>query len=730
MLLQISRKSWFPYLLLFVIVVAGYWQISMMKHPLKYDMIDCYYPWRYMIAESLRNGFLPFWNPFQVLGYPIHADPQSGAWYPVTWIVSILYGYDIFSLHIEYILHLCIAAFGMFFLCKTLKFDISVCFFVAVAYVFSGFFIGNSQHFTFTISGAWIPLILSQFILLFEKQHLKNALYFSFFMFMLISGGYPAFLFILFYFLVSLFCFFIIKLIKEKKLKQLKRFILLNFTAIISTLLFSMVLLVSVYYLIPHVTRGGNVSPEMAGFCPFSPRSMISFLLPFAVIRNMSYYDTDLSMSNAYFGIFMLIFFFYALLKKSPGIYRLFLVFGLLSLLASMGNYLPVREFLYKYVPLMGMFRFPSLFRFFIIFFFLLMAGYGLNTFLSKENFRDKKLIGMIIITSGFLLWMLIQSRLEGYLMIKGFIKNELFKASEISFIRQHIAFQSVVQMAFLVFFTIGIVFIKNRKKLVLFIAFLFVSDAIFSSQLNAPYTVYYKNFNAGMVKKISKGFPEGFHIKNDRLVSQNCDTCGLNEGPFWKNLCTFHKHIAYDGFAPIAFKGYTYLVDSLPENFNKLINNFPVFLASGFCSEYSAKHNKNISSVAVSKICYLPQNEYNQLNKVSPLTYSNVDTVWISAFSPYEIKIQSITKSPRLLCLLQNYYPGWELQVNEKKSDIIKVNFGMLGAQVPEGKNTILFRYNFKPVKAGLYISAVSLFMFFLYFIIGFLKKAGTRKG
>ena len=98
-----------PYHILLVLAIIGYWQLSVMISPLKYDMTDQAFQWRYFIGECLRNHTLPLWNPYQHMGYPIHADPQGTAWYPVTWIIGYLAGYNISALSFDFILHIFLA---------------------------------------------------------------------------------------------------------------------------------------------------------------------------------------------------------------------------------------------------------------------------------------------------------------------------------------------------------------------------------------------------------------------------------------------------------------------------------------------------------------------------------------------------------------------------------------------------------------------------------------------
>jgi hypothetical protein len=75
-----QKKTYRYYAFLLAVAILALLPVAMMWHPLKYDLIDQAYPWKYFIGECLREGLLPLWNPYQLLGSPIHADPQSSAW--------------------------------------------------------------------------------------------------------------------------------------------------------------------------------------------------------------------------------------------------------------------------------------------------------------------------------------------------------------------------------------------------------------------------------------------------------------------------------------------------------------------------------------------------------------------------------------------------------------------------------------------------------------------------
>ena len=269
------RQNYF-YIAFFAIAILAFWQIIFFIHPTKWDMIDCFYPWRFHIGECLQNGKLPFWNPYQNLGYPIHADPSSGAWYPFVWIIGYVFGYNIYAIGFELWIHVFIAAIGFYKLSQTLKLNKHTAFIAAVCYMLCGIFIGNAQHLPYVISACWLPFIINYYLRVGQEKIFSNSVKAAFFLFLLITGGYPAFTIILFYLLLIFFFYFGIKYFTHDK-KEMLRFFKRNILFFVLTILMSSGILFSVYEVAPYISRTSNFSVEEALFCPFSPQSSISF---------------------------------------------------------------------------------------------------------------------------------------------------------------------------------------------------------------------------------------------------------------------------------------------------------------------------------------------------------------------------------------------------------------------------------------------------------------------
>src|SRR4051812_26430689 len=120
--------------LLLLFAIAAYWPLSSFQHTTRWDSVETYFPFRYFFSDCLRAGELPLWLPFQLGGYPFYADPQSGAWYPVAWILCSIAPYTLHSFAIEFILTVFIGAAGMYRLVRSFDKEASIALLAGIAY--------------------------------------------------------------------------------------------------------------------------------------------------------------------------------------------------------------------------------------------------------------------------------------------------------------------------------------------------------------------------------------------------------------------------------------------------------------------------------------------------------------------------------------------------------------------------------------------------------------------
>ncbi len=693
------------YFFLLAIIIAGYYQVALFIHPLKWDMIDQAYPYRYYIGECLRHGIFPYWLPYQQLGIPVCADPQSGVWYPIAWIFGFFAGYNIYSLSAEYMLHIFLAAAGFYMLGKNLGLSKVTAFIVAICYAFSGFIIGNSQHLYYIIAAAWIPFVLNSYLLLIKHKKVIYALATAIFAYLLTTGGHPAFWIILFYHVAAIFIIYSASLFfKKGKTLQRGRFFILNLFAVAIYVLLVLSYFVSVFYNQDQVGRLGGTTLEEALSGAFTPQSALSFVAPYAVTANSEFLKTDISMANAYFGIFALAFFVLFFFHKKSKLSIAILIAGILNLLASFGSYSPVRGFLYHYVPFMDYFRFPSVFRYFAIVSFLLIAGFSMQAFFDR---KDKKLIYIIIALIVVFITSVVIFRNFDYLNLKNIALKLAWEFPNDTGVWQRLAFQLLIQAGWLTLFLLALRFVKIKAAYLLLAFVLF--DMISATMLNSRSTVYSENLKSAEIRNFEKqNFVKGFPIP-DMAISRCSDSSGYYQH-YWRNLSIFYQRPAYDGYNPFQIKNNVRLVDHQTAFFKTIKQNrlfyFADTLINGFDSITAATYATPGMVFTEDDFPGIKHHENNN-GKIN-----------ITAYSPNRVTVMVECSNSSLLVFFQNYNKGWVATINNTSAKIRRANLTLNSLAVPPGKNEITFSYKPLPVIIAQYVS-LGVLLFVLCLIV-----------
>jgi hypothetical protein len=668
---------------IFVLALLGWLPVVMGWYTLKWDMTDQYFPWRYFTADCIRNGILPFWNPYQFLGYPIHADPQSGVFYPVVWIASVLGGYQsVISVSHEVVLHVIFGGMGMFWLARRFSCSHLASFSVAGSYMFCGYFTGNAQHLTWIISGAWVPFILASYHALLGERTWFYAIMTGFFSALLLTGGYPAFAIVLAYILITALIFKIINIIRKGKRTEIVKLGWLHLVAAFVVAAMSGGLLISVFQSLPHITRGESVTHGMAMVGPFSPQAMLSFILPIGVDKWPLFFNTPIGMGNAYPGIILLLLIAGVNFRKSPRQVLFMVIVGAVCLFASFGHYTPVRELMFNFLPGMGLFRFPSLFRLFVLIALYLVAAIVITRMQTDDEFPQKRLLvagtmmSIILVIISFLHFK--HSPFNGFYPfafrdMNDFLSQSSYYAST--------TLQALVQLGFVIVFII-LLFKTSRKIRMPAIILLAVFNSVVIFRMQMPGTVT-SNVSVEVADHKLAAMPVRFPLPGNAYVHSYKDT--MNEFyPFWKNLNVFYKKPAYDGFTPFHLKGYERFVESA---------SFPDPI----------KH-----PVLYNRTAFLEKNKRNEKNERS------ADPV-ITKFEPGYVTADVSTPFSSDIVFIQNYYPGWEFRLNQIEQKLVVTSENFMQVSIPEGTHKLEYRYNPSFISGAFFLSVMSTVVFLL---------------
>jgi len=122
------------------------------------DLTRYYFPTKHIIREVLLGGDFPYWNRYYSGGQPMAANPEYEIFYPLQWLI-LLPSYDLgFRLHI--LVHVYIAAIGMYLFLRSMALRAESAFFGAVVFAIGGVFVSMINLLPILFCIAWIPLIL------------------------------------------------------------------------------------------------------------------------------------------------------------------------------------------------------------------------------------------------------------------------------------------------------------------------------------------------------------------------------------------------------------------------------------------------------------------------------------------------------------------------------------------------------------------------------------------
>ncbi|HIP31974.1 MAG TPA: hypothetical protein EYG86_04350 [Crocinitomicaceae bacterium] len=709
-------KNWQVIAILLIVSVVGFYQVFFYLNPTKWDMIDVFLPWKHHVATCLQSGHLPIWNPYLYLGSPINADPSSGAWYPTTWIIGYFKGYSVFTIGLELWLHVFLAGVGFYKLSKTLGLSMFFALLAGVCYMLSGLFIGNAQHLPYIISACWLPFVMHYFLRIIYHNQWRDVILGALVLFLSITGGYPAFTIILFYLLLIFFSYYLIK--KEKRKGSIQQLVAKNTVMVILALLCSAAMITSFYQVYPYLNRTASFSIESALFSPFSPQSFISLVYPYATAVRINYFDSDLAMRNGYFGLIAFFLFLIGMFRKKPTNIKIIFWFGIFSLAASVGRYLPVREFLFDYVPLMNVFRFPSVFRLFFIIAGILVGLHYLQSIVEDEN-RSKRPLFIFGLVSFLALAITFHIALNHEAFnLYGYFKENLFSPSASLDFWKNIAVQGIFQLCVIISFLI-ILWKVKRKVLFQFLLLLLVTfDMVVATQLNAASTVYSHEWSGAESDAIIKDLPQGFLLPEDITILESEKKAWLPQ-QFWRNTGVLTRKVVSTGFNSFNLTRYEKLQNERILFYNELKNNKLLLLSDTLLSGKTFSADSAYSS----EYLFLNQNDYNELSKKA-MSHSGKDTAKLVDFGSFFFTAKTITKEPQMLTLFQQNYPGWTVKVNGVETKIITSNENFISIYLPKGVNKVFFEYKNKLVSIAFWIAVMTLLIMATYLLIDFRNK------
>ena len=146
--------------LLVLIFLGANWPLLTGQVSERWDGEDFFAPFYNYLASLTRSGHFLLWNPFSNGGSPDFAEPQVGAFSPLTLLFGLVAGPGPTAFHLYWLGVWLLGGLGMYVLARSLTAPPWGALVTALSFVFCGFYIGHAEHLSAVYTFSFVPWIL------------------------------------------------------------------------------------------------------------------------------------------------------------------------------------------------------------------------------------------------------------------------------------------------------------------------------------------------------------------------------------------------------------------------------------------------------------------------------------------------------------------------------------------------------------------------------------------
>lgn len=676
------------------------------KNSLITDPVRQQYPWKEFAVNSLKNGKLPIWNPYEMSGKPQLANFQTGVYYPLNILLFISPFY--FSWSVFILMQPLIAGIFMYLFLKNLKINTYASVLGGICFSFSGFMIAWLEWGVVGHTYIWLPLIL----LSIDKGFIKKNIFWKLvYIFSLTFSFFAGHLQVFSYVFIITIIYFILRLLQVNgnRYKMLVSFIF-------DTILVGLITVIQWLPTLSFINlsnRAYDQTYQNAGwFIPWQNLAM--FIAPdfFGNPTTLNYYGVwNYAEFVGYIGIPAIILALYALLfrRDKKTLFFAFLFFA--ALLFATPNVISKIPFQFS-IPFLSTAQ-PTRLIGIASFALATLVALGLDLFMVKKSkiWVASLIIGIFLV----LLFIITQYPVLFPNIQDMFVAQNNLKLPAILFLSStvilflihtfknkkvfHILVLLLISVTIFDLFRFGWKFTPFTEKSYLFpetkiISFLQKNlnnsrIAVLDDRILPPnfQTVY-------RIPSIS-GYDPLYLTNYAKLIAANERFNHSIEPPFGYNRILTPKNYntqIFDllsvkyvlSFSEIAHKNYRL---ALEEGQTKVYENLHVFPYVFFVKNVEQVGNesvlaKRLFEVDLSTTALVRENSLQSnyaSGSASILEHSVTKTI-----------IKTESEGEGFLAISEIYYPNVEITIDGDVAEIYEINLALLGIEVPSGKHTI----------------------------------------
>jgi hypothetical protein len=348
------------------------------------DSFLYFYPYKAYVAQALRAGHFPLWNPYLFMGAPLLANMQTAVLYPLHWLFLWLSAPKQVAASI--VLHVALAGLGtMAYTRRSLKLSWPGALTAAVIFALGGFVGAQTEHVNQLNVIAWLPWT---FLLLDvsteSRRRVAPTLGLGLVIALMILAGHAQATYIC---LVGLGIYAIaggeepnLKFQISSLKARLPHILVFAAAIAVATLLAAVQILPTLELSRLSVRSGGLLYREAVSFSLRPWLLHFTLLPPFGVDLSQVFGEAY-SEYVAYVGVIGLGLASFGLLRgwqRRPGT-RFFVLLAAMGLFLGLGGFNPAYFVFYKLVPGFDLFRAPARWMLFYAFGIAVLAGIGME---------------------------------------------------------------------------------------------------------------------------------------------------------------------------------------------------------------------------------------------------------------------------------------------------------------------------------------------------------------
>ncbi len=683
------------------------------------DFLYQNYVYRFFAATHLKEGILPFWNPYIWSGLPFVADVQAAVFYPLNLVLTLFVKNGWLAYHtveVQALLHVLLAGWFMYLALRWMGFSGIPAFLGGLTFMFSARIILEITHLNTLHVVTYIPLVLGLLWKAWDTRKIRWAILGGLVQGIGALGGYPQTQVWLFFALLLLS--FVWWGTRDRSFRPFGYLIVLEIFAVgVPLIQYVPTVLAFLESARAHYTKAELLAISV------DPGRLITLLVPrfFGSVdggiattywgHGPTYFYWE---TGGYVGLLPILLLPLVRRSRNQPIKWGALLLMLFGILMALGKYSPLYQLLFYVFPPFHQMRSPARFMLLYVLGGTFALTLGIQMLSQQTRSLSRGIRRELLTWAGFLLFLIL-------LALIGF--------SIPSVVRSFVTSESIRAMILILVFT-GLLFgitPKNRPQVLTILTLgiffdLYAFGGAFNNGKISPARFFAKTPQLQNIQK----------LQQEELFRTNIRQKSLILYP--RNIGSIYRIFTTDGYNPLVLNRYNIFKQSKVLSREKRFDMLNVRFET---------RRQGQGAVLVERTHYLPRAylvwryqviqdstqvirtlaspEFDPFRMVvlerqptlpipDPPPVDSIVPAKIVSYTPNRIVLKVSAPDNAILVLSENYYPLWEATVDGEKVPVIPANYTLRAITVPKGNHTVVFEYNRKLFNLGLGLTAIFL--------------------